>query len=70
MFDKKALDSLLELSDEKLCSIIRAISGGELPKRTPDAGTMAGIRGVLAQVTDADIVRGLELISIYKKSRR
>ncbi len=70
MFDKKALDGLLELPDDKLCQIIRALSGGEVPKKTPDAKTMAGIRGVLAEVTDADIVRALELISIYKKYRR
>ncbi len=70
MFDKKALDGLLELSDDKLCSIIRALSGGEFPKRTPDGKTMAGIRGVLSEVTDADIVRALELISVYKRSRR
>lgn len=67
--DKKTIESLLCLPDEKLIMMIRAISGGEFPKNS-DPGTVAGLRSVLSRVTDEDIERAMQFISYYKKAKK
>lgn len=69
-FDKKALDSLLNLPDEQLVSMLRVLSKGEFPTRKTDAGTIAGLRHMLSCVTDADISRACELIEQYKQGKK
>lgn len=68
--DKRTIESLLQLPDDKLIMMIRAISGGEFPKNEPDAKSVAGLRTVLSKVTDADVERALQLISLYKSSKK
>ncbi|MBR6808562.1 MAG: hypothetical protein IKM46_09350 [Clostridia bacterium] len=68
--DKKTLDSLLSLPDDKLIMMLRVISGGEFPKKAPDDATISGLRQMLGAVTDADLLRASELIGIYKKGKK
>lgn len=67
--DKKTLDSLAALPDEKLWSMIRIIAmsvGVSIPDKMPDADKMAGFRAAISDVGDGDISRAMELIDIYK----
>lgn len=68
--DKRTIDSLLQLPDDKLVMMIRTISGGEFPKKDPDRKTVAGLRTMLSQITDSDIERALQLISLYKMGKK
>lgn len=71
--DKKTLDMLLALSDEKLCQMLRLLSSGsgsKLDFGEPDRETVAGIRGALSQLTERDLSRAEELITAYKKAKK
>ncbi len=68
--DKKTIKSLLSLPDDKLVMMLRVISKGEYPKKDPDPATLAGLRVMLNEVTEYDLNRAAELISIYKKGKR
>lgn len=70
--DKKMLDSLLGLSDERLMQMLRLLSGtaGLPSSKPPSAETVAGIRSVLRSMTDADLARATELISAYKEGKK
>ena len=68
--DKKTLDSLLNLPDDKLIMMLRVLSKGEFPKKDVDDSTLAGIRAMLSQLTDNDLERITYLISVYKKAKK
>ena len=68
--DKKAIESLLSLPDDKHVMMLRVISKGEYPKKDPDPTTLSGLRAMLNEVTEYDLDRASELISIYKNGKR
>lgn len=68
VIDKKLIDSLLELPDEKLLGMLSIAAGGlgiKLPNRAPDPAVIAGIRALLSGVNETDIARAEELIGLY-----
>lgn len=71
--DKKALDMLAGLPDDKLwqmLSVIASASGVRLPSDRPDEKTMAGLRSAVGELSDGDIIRASEIFSKYKEGRR
>lgn len=69
IIDKKLLNSMLALPDEKLFSMISVAAssvGAAPPKKCPDAATMSGLRRLLAELTDDDIARAGELLALYR----
>ena len=71
--DKKTLDMLSSLPDDKLwqmLSVIASASGVRLPSDKPDAKAMAGLRCAVSELSDGDITRATELFSKYKEGRR
>ncbi len=73
MFDKKTLNYLSSMSDDKLEQMIRLFASGcgaDLSRKRLDARTMRGIRAAMSEVTDADTQRAGEIISAYKKGKK
>ncbi len=68
--DKKTLNGFLNLSDEKLLSVLRLLTGGRISFEEPDAAAMRGIRHMLSQVTDGDLDRVSELMTLYKQGKK
>ena len=71
--DKKTLDLLSALPDDKLWAMLRLAGAGaglSLPERTPDAASMKNLRAALADVDDSDIRRAAELAAIYKGEKK
>lgn len=71
--DKKTVDAIAALPDEKLWQMITLIasaSGVKLPRDVPDPGTMAGLREAAGELSDGDIKRASEIIGKYKEGRR
>ena len=71
--DKKTIDMLAALPDEKLwqmLSVIASASGVRLPANAPDKKTMAGLRHAVAELSDGDISRAAELFGKYKEGRK
>lgn len=71
--DKKTLDLLSSLPDDKLWQMMRLVSasaGAALPEKMPDAKKMAGLRAALSDVSEGDLDRAAELIGIYKGEKR
>lgn len=68
--DKKTLDSLLNLPDDKLIQMIRLISGNNGTGKAMTRESIAGLRKMLSHVTDADISRATELIAMYKQGKK
>ena len=67
--DKRTLESLMELPDEKLIKMLSLVTGkSEFRSMTPSS--IAGLRKAIAEVTDADIARALELMTAYKDGKR
>lgn len=67
--DKKTLDMLAALPDEKLWQMLRVVAlsiGVSMPDKMPEQEKMAGFRAALSNVGDGDIERAMELIDIYK----
>lgn len=67
--DKKTLDMLAALPDEKLWQMLRVVAlsiGVSMPDKMPEPEKMAGFRAAIANVGDGDIERAMELIDIYK----
>jgi hypothetical protein len=67
--DKKTLDMLQSLDDDKLWKMFKLISSGagiDLPaeKRPED---MSKLRAVISNLTQGDIDRASEILDIYKK---
>ena len=67
--DKRMIDSLLSMSDEKLTAVMRGMTAWLSHSGEVDSKRMAGIRGILSEMTDADLSRIAELILIYKSSK-
>ena len=67
--DKRTLEGLLKLPDDKLMQMIRFVTGGAGGKNTSPE-SIAGLRKALAEMTDADISRAMELISAYKLGKK
>ena len=70
MIDKKTLDALLNLPDDKLMQMLKIAVGGDIPIKDVSPSTVAGLRDVLGKVTNEDISRAIELLSIYKNGKR
>ena len=71
--DKKTIDAIAALPDDKLwqmLSLIASASGMKLPREMPDKKTLAGIRGAAGEIGDGDIDRATEILSKYKEGRR
>lgn len=67
--DKRTLDGLLKLPDDKLMQMLCLVTGTSNGKiASPES--IAGLRKALSQVTDADIARAVELISAYKLGKK
>lgn len=69
--DKKTINSILGLPDDKLLQMIKLISGSmgvrmDDSKLKPE--TIVKIRAVLNEITDDDLGRAEELINIYKNA--
>ena len=68
-FDKKTLDMLSSLPDDKLWQVIKMIAsttGIKLGDKKPDKEQMAGLRAAMGNLTDGDLERATEIIDIYK----
>ena len=69
MFNKKMIDKMLEMSDERLLAMLKIVlasAGIDLGKKTPDTKTVRKIRALLGEITDADIERVTYLADRYK----
>lgn len=67
--DKRTLEGLLKLPDDKLMQMIRLVSGTSNAKNaSPES--ISGLRKALSEVTDADIARAVELINVYKLGKK
>ncbi len=70
--DKRMLDQMLSLPDEKLWQMFQLFamgSGMKVGDKAPDPLNMRKLRAVLGSVTDSDITRVMELIGLYKETR-
>lgn len=70
--DKRMIDQMLSLPDDKLWQMFQLISMGSgmnLGDRAPDSAGMRKLRTVLEDITDDDIGRVMELIDLYKKAK-
>ena len=67
--DKRTLDGLLKLPDDKLMQMLCLVTGTSNGK-SASPESIAGLRKALSQVTDADIARAVELISAYKLGKK
>jgi len=68
--DKRSLDALLTLPDDKLLQMIRVVTGNKDLGRTMSPESITGLRRALSRVTDGDIARALELIDLYKQGKK
>ena len=71
--DKRTLDMLSALPDDKLwqmLSVIASASGVRLPSEKPDSKAMAGIRNAVSELSDGDISRAAEIFAKYKEGSR
>ncbi len=71
--DKKTIDALMNLSDDKLAQMVRVIaatSGNPLGEGKPDAAAIKGLRSLFKEVTDGDIERATKLIDVYKAGKK
>ena len=71
--DKKTLDALSVLPDDKLWMMLRVVSssaGLSLPEKAPDANQMKNLRAAIADIGDDDIKRALQLSAIYKGEKK
>lgn len=71
--DKKSLDALLSMPDDKMwqmLNIIASASGVKLDNKIPDKKQMDKIRRTAGEITDNDIERATELFNIYKKGEK
>jgi hypothetical protein len=73
LLDKKTLDMLLSLDDDKLALVIKKIAADAgIPPQSLSIGKseISGIRSALSMATDSDISRALELIKNYKNGKK
>ena len=70
MINKKNIDKMLEMSDERLWSMLKLVLGGagvNLGGGEMNPKTVRKLRALLSEVTDDDITRVLYLADIYKR---
>ncbi len=73
MLDKRAIDMLLTLDDEKLTRVIKKIAADAgIDPSTVNIGEreLAGLRTALSGATEGDIARAGELLKQYKDGKR
>ena len=71
--DKKTLDMLLMLDDDKLAAMIKRLaanSGIDISNVNISPKDLNGLRSALSPATDKDIERAVELIKSYKEGKR
>ena len=71
--DKKTLDMLAALPDDKLWAALRLVAstaGLALPERMPAPEQMRNLRAALGDVGDGDIRRAAELAAIYRGDKK
>lgn len=71
--DKRTLDMLLTLSDDKLATVIKKLaadSGVDVSNFNISQADLAAIRATLSMATDSDIARATELIQNYKTTKK
>ena len=72
-FDKKTLDMILTLDDDKLVTIIKRLaanSGIDISNMNITQRDLNGLRSALSMATDSDIERAGDLIKSYKEGKR
>lgn len=72
ILEKKMIDQLLALPDDKLWQMVQLLAVGngvKLGDKAPNPGSMRKLRAVLEAVTDDDIGRVVELITLYKDTK-
>ncbi|MBE6614874.1 MAG: hypothetical protein E7631_06185 [Ruminococcaceae bacterium] len=70
--EKKMIDQMLALPDDKLWQMFQLLSMGsglKVGDKVPEPSGMRKLRAVLEAVTDSDIGRVMELIEIYKRTK-
>ena len=70
--DKKMIEQLTALPDEKLGQMLQLLAAGSgisLGKGEISAAGIRKIRAILEEVTDGDIERVVEFIDIYKNTK-
>lgn len=70
--DKKTIESLCRMSDDKLWGALRLFAssaGVNISQRRMNPGEMQKLRRTLMSLTDNDISRVVEIIQTYKGSR-
>lgn len=70
--DKKTVDTICRMSDDKLWGAVRLFassSGIKLPSKQLSPAEMQKLRRTLSTLTDTDISRATEILKTYKGSR-
>jgi hypothetical protein len=70
MINKKNIDKMLEMPDERLWAMLKLVLGGagvNLGSGEMNPKTVRKLRALLGEVTDNDIERVLYLADIYKR---
>ena len=67
--DRRLIDTLLSMSDEKLTMAVRGLSSGLSHSGDIDPRRISGIRGMLSELTDHALERVSELLTVYKNSK-
>ena len=69
--DKKIIDNMLALPDEKLWQMLKvlmAANGTNVSDKTMNPASMRKLRAVLSAVTEYDIERVTTLMDLYKST--
>ncbi len=70
--DKRKIDMLCSMSDERLWGALKFFAsslGADLSKKRVRAGDMERVRRTLSSLTDGDIARINDLVSVWKYGR-
>ena len=73
MLDKRSIDMLLTLDDQRLAFIIKKLAAeAGIPAESVNLGEaeLNGIRAALSVATDEDILRASELIASYNSGKK
>lgn len=71
--DKKTLDALGTLPDDKLWPLLRMVcssAGLTLPVQMPSPEQMQNLRSAMSNVADSDLQRAAQLAAIYKGEKK
>ncbi len=70
MINKKNIDKMLELPDDKLWAMLKLILSGagvNMSGKEIDEKTVRKLRAILSEITDGDIERIMYLMEVYKR---